>query len=70
MRQNKVIVLGIDGADPCFIRRMLRRGELPNIRALMRDGFFAEATPSFTAKTPQNWTTIATGAEPGSHGIA
>jgi predicted AlkP superfamily phosphohydrolase/phosphomutase len=68
-RPHKVILLGIDGADPCLIRKFSAEGLLPNISRMLERGFFTEAVPSITAKTPQNWTTIATGAEPGTHEI-
>lgn len=65
----RAIVLGIDGGDPVFIKRLVSQKLLPNFELIMREGFFTAAVPSYTAKTPQNWTTIATGTEPGNHGI-
>ena len=66
-KYNKVILLGIDGMDPVFLKGLIKKGLLKNFKKIMQEGFFTEALPSFTAKTPQNWTTIATGAEPGNH---
>ncbi|MHC4885998.1 MAG: alkaline phosphatase family protein [Planctomycetota bacterium] len=66
---KKVILYGIDGTDPVTVKRLVGEGKLPNFKRLMDRGFFTEALPSYSGKTPQNWTTIATGAEPGSHSI-
>jgi predicted AlkP superfamily phosphohydrolase/phosphomutase len=52
-----------------MVKRLVAEGKLPNFQRLMEQGFFTEALPSYSGKTPQNWTTIATGAEPGSHSI-
>jgi len=36
----------------------------------MENGSFSKVLPVIPAQTPENWTTIATGANPGTHGIA
>lgn len=66
---NKVIVIGLDGAIPEFVRRFYREGVLPNIARLIENGVISELLPAVFADTPTNWTTIATGAWPGTHGI-
>ncbi len=68
-RSARAILLGIDGADPVFVKKLVKQKLLPNFERIMQEGFFTPAMPSFPAKTPQNWTTIATGAEPGTHEI-
>lgn len=69
---DKMILLGIDGMDPRFTRRLLDEGKLPNIRKLMELGACREdlmllgAVPTVT---PPMWATLATGAYPMTHGI-
>jgi len=68
-RIKEVIVIGLDGAMSYFIKRFAEEGLLPNIKALMDEGVYAEAMPSPPTDTPTNWTTIATGARTRSHGV-
>ena len=67
MKAKRLILIGLDGAIPEMIRRF--RQELPNIDRLLSKGAFAAARPSPCCDTPTNWTTIATGAWTGTHGI-
>jgi len=67
-KPKKVVVLGWDGAHPEMIHRY--RAELPNITALMQRGVFAvNCLAPYPTITPPNWTTLATGAWPGTHGL-
>ncbi len=66
---KKVLLIGFDGANPELLRRYVDQGELPNFARLMERGVFSVALPSVPANTPVNWTSIATGAHPGTHGI-
>jgi len=66
---RKVVVIGLDGAIPYFLRKYVREGLLPNFEKILWEGVFAEAIPSPPTDTPTNWTTIATGADTASHGV-
>ena len=68
-KAKKLIVIGVDGAIPEFVTKFLDEGVLPNISKLVKNGVFSELIPASYADTPTNWTTIATGAWPGTHGI-
>lgn len=69
---NKVLVLGIDGMDPKISRKYLAEGKMPNLQKFIERGSAREdlgmlgAIPTIT---PPCWTTLATGAYPGTHGI-
>lgn len=69
---KKLMVLGIDGMDPRITKRLLNDKRLPNIQKLIDRGAAREdlhllgAIPTIT---PPCWTTLATGAYPGTHGI-
>ena len=67
---KKAVVIGLDAALVTSIRKYVEEGKLPVIAKLMKDGVWAEncLVPHPTI-TPPNWTTIATGAWPGTHGI-
>jgi predicted AlkP superfamily phosphohydrolase/phosphomutase len=66
---KKAIVIGLDCLQPKLTLKFVEEGILPNIESLMRRGIFTKALPCFPAWTPTNWTTIATGAYPGTHGV-
>ncbi len=71
-RTKKLIVLGIDGMDPVITRRLLDEGRLPNIQKYLEYGSARKELNMLGAHptiTPPCWTTLATGAYPGTHGI-
>ncbi len=69
MTNRKVILIGLDGAIPEHILKFSEEGSTPNIKRIIDEGVFSEALPCPPCDTPTNWTTIATGAWPGTHGI-
>jgi len=71
-RTKKLIILGIDGMDPKTTKRLVEAGRLPNIKKYLERGSAREALNMLGAHptiTPPCWTTLATGAYPGTHGI-
>ena len=69
---EKVMILGVDGMDPRFTRRMLREGKMPNTQKLIDAGACREDLMMLGANptiTPPLWATLATGAYPMTHGI-
>ena len=66
---KRAIILGIDGGHPELVQRFIKEGKLPNFERMMKEGVFKEALEPFPTITPPNWTTITTGAWPGTHGI-
>jgi len=65
----KTIILGFDAFDPRFFENLAQNGRLPNLsRFLSIDGY-----RSFEVSNPPqsevSWTSIATGLNPGGHGI-
>lgn len=69
---DKIILLGIDGMDPKFSRKMVDEGKMPNLKKLIDKGACRHdlrllgGVPTIT---PPMWTTLATGAYPMTHGI-
>ena len=69
---DKIIVVGIDGMDPCLTKKYMARGVMPNVEKLMKRGSCREDLVLMGAQptiTPPCWTTLSTGAYPASHGI-
>ncbi|RYD04751.1 hypothetical protein N752_12565 [Desulforamulus aquiferis] len=71
-KAKKVLMLGLDGADPLLVRRYISEGKLPNFKKVMDMGV---NTPDLGMQgvlpgiTPPNWATLGTGAYPVTHGI-
>ncbi len=69
---DKLMVLGIDGMDPRFTKRLLNEGKLPNIQKLLDAGACRDDLMLLGAQptiTPPLWATLATGCYPMTHGI-
>jgi hypothetical protein len=63
------IVVGWDGADWKYVLPLLDDGKLPHLAALMRAGAYGEMRSFKPTWSPVLWTTVATGVDPGRHGI-
>ncbi|MBQ3119717.1 MAG: alkaline phosphatase family protein [Peptococcaceae bacterium] len=69
---EKLLLLGIDGMDPRYTKRLLNEGKLPNVKKLIELGSCRDdlmllgANPTIT---PPMWATLATGCYPMTHGI-
>jgi tetratricopeptide (TPR) repeat protein len=68
-KSGRVIVLGIDGADPATLDLLMSEGKLPNFAKLRRDGAYAPLASQKPLLSPVIWTTIATGKTPDRHRI-
>ncbi|MCL5109598.1 MAG: alkaline phosphatase family protein [Chloroflexi bacterium] len=67
---EKVMVMGIDSPVAARVYQYAREGKLPNIQRIMDAGVWSpNCLVPFPTITPPNWTTMATGAWPGTHGI-
>jgi predicted AlkP superfamily phosphohydrolase/phosphomutase len=66
---KKVLLIGIDGADPRVLTQLMDEGKLPNFAKLRDEGTFTKLQTSMPPHSPVAWTTIATGTNPGKHNI-
>ncbi|OGR80931.1 MAG: hypothetical protein A2X32_00750 [Elusimicrobia bacterium GWC2_64_44] len=66
-----VFVIGLDGTDPALAGELAAAGRLPNLAALMRDGVTGrlDTLSPLPLSSPSIWTSVATGAGEGKHGI-
>lgn len=70
VRPSKVMILGVDAPIVPRVRKYLAEGEMPHLQSLVDRGTLAEnCLVPYPTITPPNWTTIVTGAWPGTHGI-
>ena len=65
----RVLLVGIDAATPSLLERWLSDGELPTLGRLAEEGCFGALRSVPNACSPAAWTTLATGVNPGRHGI-
>lgn len=68
-RAERVIVLGLDGLDPRITESLLAAGELPSLARLRETGGYRRLGTTRPAQTPVAWSSFATSANPGGHGI-
>ncbi len=68
-RAGRVIILCIDGMDYALTRKFMLEGRLPNCAALSREGSFVPMTTCMPPLSPVCWTSMATGLNPGEHGV-
>lgn len=69
---EKLFVLGIDGLDPRYSRKMLREGKMPNMQKFIDKGACRDdlvMLGGHPTVTPPMWTTLATGCYANVHGI-
>ncbi len=69
---DKLLVLGVDGMDAKTARRMVDEGKMPHLKYLLDHGCAREDLTQLgciPTITPPCWTSLATGAYPGTHGI-
>lgn len=66
---DKVVVLGFDGLDPREVQRLMDEGRLPAFSAMAERGAFSPVRTTTPPQSPVAWSTIATGCNPGGHGI-
>ncbi len=66
---RKVIVLGIDGLDPRILERLMDGGQAPAFARLRALGAYRRLATTTPPQSPVAWSTIATGSNPGRHGV-
>lgn len=69
---KKLMVLGVDGMDPRLSRKYVDEGKMPNLKKIIERGAQRDDLVLLGAQptvTPPQWTTLATGAYPSTHGI-
>lgn len=66
---KKVILLGMDGLDPKILSLLMQQRDLSNFSKLSQMGSYSPLATSNPAQSPVAWASIATGNNPGYHGI-
>ncbi|MCZ6649929.1 MAG: alkaline phosphatase family protein [Acidobacteria bacterium] len=66
---QKLLVIGLAGADWGRVRTLMEQRRLPHLSALVERGASGRVLPSEPPLPPLLWTTLATGRPPDEHGI-
>ncbi|NQU76772.1 MAG: alkaline phosphatase family protein, partial [Planctomycetes bacterium] len=67
---KRAIIIGLDGLIKPWAERLMTEGRMPNVRKLADGGTYAaHAFVAVPTLTPPNWTSLATGAWVGTHGV-
>ncbi|MBL7199693.1 MAG: alkaline phosphatase family protein [Anaerolineae bacterium] len=63
-RAKRLVVIGFDSISLGTLEQFVRRGVLPTVGRLMREGSVTQTWPCFPMETGTNWACLATGASP------
>lgn len=65
MKKPELVILGVDGGSPEYVKNAVKEGKLPGFARLMEKGvFFTDCMTVFPSISPTCWTAIETGAVP------
>lgn len=65
----KTLLIGFDSFDPNVFEELAGRNQLPNLEKFSKHGGYSPLEVCSPPQTEVSWTSIATGADPGGHGI-
>src|SRR5512145_2319661 len=65
----RTIIVGFDSFDPVVFERLLEAGRTPHLAKYVDTGGYSRLEVCSPPQTEVSWTSIATGVDPGSHGI-
>jgi predicted AlkP superfamily phosphohydrolase/phosphomutase len=69
MKKLKLLILGLDGADFCSLRKWIDSGYMPALKSIIATGASATLQSTIPPMTAPAWTSFMTGKNPGNHGI-
>jgi predicted AlkP superfamily phosphohydrolase/phosphomutase len=65
----RTIMVGFDSFDPGVFESLKEAGRMPNLARLVEQGGYSPLEVCSPPQTEVSWTSIATGVDPGSHGL-
>jgi predicted AlkP superfamily phosphohydrolase/phosphomutase len=66
---KRVIILGFDGLDYEYTKKLMEEGKLPNFSRVAKGGAFGPLETSIPPQSPVAWSDFITGMDSGGHGI-
>lgn len=68
-RVRRVLLIGVDGADPAVLEELMDAGRLPELARMRSGGAYAPMRTTYPPVSPVAWTSLLTGCWPARHGI-
>ena len=68
-RNNQVIVIGLEAAEPTLIEKWAREGKLPTLQRLMKQGSWRHLQSTTEISSGATWASLITGTNPAKHGM-
>jgi predicted AlkP superfamily phosphohydrolase/phosphomutase len=65
----RTIIIGLDAFDPAYFEQLHSKGKIPNLSKLVKAGGYSRLRVTNPPQSEVSWTSIATGVNPGGHGI-
>jgi predicted AlkP superfamily phosphohydrolase/phosphomutase len=65
----RTIILGLDAFDPQVFENLYEQNRLPNLAKYVEAGGYSRFSVSNPPQSEVSWTSIASGLNPGGHGI-
>ena len=69
VNNNRVLLIGWDGADWKVIHRLMDAGKMPNLNRMVNEGVLGDLATLYPPYSPMLWTSIATGKHAFKHGV-
>ena len=66
---KRVLVIGLDGADPRLVSELMDSGRMPALAALRDRGTFNDLASTIPPVSAPAWASFMTGRDPGGHGV-
>jgi predicted AlkP superfamily phosphohydrolase/phosphomutase len=67
--RKRVLILGFDGLDYEYTKKLMEEGKLPNFSRVAKGGSFGPLETSIPPQSPVAWSNFITGMDSGGHGI-
>lgn len=65
----RTLIIGLDAFDPAFFEKLHSQGKTPHLSKLLEAGGYSRFRVSDPPQSEVSWTSIATGMNPGGHGM-
>jgi predicted AlkP superfamily phosphohydrolase/phosphomutase len=65
----RTLIIGLDAFDPVFFEKLQSQGKTPHLGKLLETGGYSRFRVSDPPQSEVSWTSIATGMNPGGHGM-
>src|SRR5687768_13434745 len=66
---KKVLAIGLDAAEPAFVRSLIEQGEMPSLQELLAEGRWIRVESTAYIGSGSVWPTFITGKDPAVHGV-